>query len=241
MIRRDNEGNLIWSLDDPDDIEDLSKEVLSPQCEIGQRFAKDYYVASRKEEIRELWVRTMKQLAKSTTVTLVVAIHSLRLLMDSGAIPLRDSTTPEVLAEPVPEPEVLRDRNNKPLGPQQLKWREFLIFVNGDGKDIKPASMEQVHARRRSDAEFQKFYSHQNREALAESQAQVQDAVIPEGQRTGKPTEAGAALATFVKAFHATPVSKLKPIQGMVQLGDEQVSVEVFNGLLTRAKNAGLL
>jgi hypothetical protein len=229
MIRRNTDGDFTWNIREEDDLRDLFQEALATP--IGQRFKDDYYVAEKEGEYTTLWINTMKRL-QGDTVTLVCALHALRLLMDSGEFVPKNQTAYTPLSELVPEVEVPKDKNGKPLTDAQLKWRAF-------GEFEKTHSVAECRARAQRESDFGTFY----RKLIEGQWSDVESSggAVRLNERSTNARKAGAALQEFARLYLKEPIANLRPKGGFVTLGGEQIDVASFTELQSAAAAKGLI
>ncbi len=140
----------------------------------------------------------------------------------------------EAEPEPVVEaaPEVERDSLGRPLSSKALKWKRWLEWCSN------PATKsEDIQTLRRMEPEFAEFYTAMS---AKERSGGVGDAVTPVGAPEKK-ARVSEDLLLFVKRYNATPVDRLKPRGGFVDLAGTLMPWPEFQELQVRATNARLI
>lgn len=223
------DGVLTFDTNRSNELQDLLGEAL--RTETGKAFLKDYFVSEKEDEYSGKWIKALEEFTNPNAVTVDQAARVLQILCDAGEFDLK------VLPPPLPvepEPQSVDDRprskSGKLLTQAQIDWSEMTHFLAEN-------DMETVNRRRRDDAKFAAFCVHNLK---AEMNQEVGGAVTPAGA-PAKRRDATVALSTFVRAFQRASTASLKPVAGLVHLGDEAVPVATFNNLLSKAREAGLI
>jgi hypothetical protein len=230
MLRKNEQGDFTWEIRDDDDTKDLFGEIL--QTPIGKRFKQDFFSPEKDAEYTELWRNTIEKISKSKTTTLTIALHALRLLMDSGSFAPKNPTEYTPLAEPVPEVEVPKDKNGKPLTDAQLKWRAF-------GEYERTHSVADCRARAQRESDFGTYY----RKKIEGQWADVQSSggAVLLNDRSTNARKSGPALQEFARLYIKEPIANLQPKGGFVTLGGEQIDAATFRELQIAAASKGLI
>jgi len=240
---QDRDGFFLLDLEDPIELKDAVKEFL--QTETGHKYKAEYYVKERSDDD----LQAALDLARKKTRRQNISVNELRtafeFLMQANVIARREkeSSWQKLSAPPAPpEPEVPLDRNGHQLSASQLRWREFRIFVEGDKEQgIKPASMQEVNKRKRTDPEFRNFVEKNWERQLSESQKTVPDAIVPLNERTKDGRTVDPSLLEFAKLYLKEPIENLKPKNGFVTLGGRQITWTNFVLSQQSAAAAGLI
>jgi hypothetical protein len=229
MIGRNTEGDVTFTIDDRDELVSSLKEILT-STEIGQRYNKDYYVKARGDEDAAKMIAAAQQIAGGPNISIRHLTRALEILLDAGEIQPRVAVESAQLEE---QPEDLRprDRNGKLLTPQQIAWSEMTTFAN-------TATPDAIRQRRHTDQAFAEFVRTNLRREMQETP--IDGAVTPVGQPTTK-ARATQELVAFAQKFLVEPSSNLRPKNGMVTLGGEQITWPTFQDLLNKATAAGVI
>jgi len=227
----DSEGFIVVDINEGRELSDMVHEFL--QTETGQDYKANYYTKERSDADLGAAIELAQKKAKREQISVNELTKAFAKLMAINAIPRRGESSWVKLTTPPapPEPVVEIDKNGRPLTPAQLQWREYRQWSDEH-------SVEECRQRARSDALFGTYWRNQAEQQFAATAPG--DAVVPVGEPE-KHTRAGVALSTFAQQYLKASTASLKPINGLVHLGDEAVPVETFNALLVRARNTGLI
>ena len=229
MNRSNQTGNIVFSANEENDIGDLMQEIL--QTETGKRFVRDYLTREQIDSYTEKIVAAIQENAKNPAeVEVEEAAKILDTMMEAGEFTPK-VLPPELPVEQPPTPVVEVDKNNRPLSSSQLQWRDYRIWTDEHGT-------EECRQRARNDVGYGNYWRKTAEQQFAATAPG--DAVTPVGE-PDKRTKAGVALATFAQQYLRASTASLRPVNGLVHLGDEAVPVDVFNSLLVRARQAGLI
>ncbi len=233
MITRNNDGEIVFSVDESEEFEGALKEVLAT-TEIGQEYRKEYFTKERADEDAGKLVDAAVEVAKDTTgkplISRPILERALTLLIDSGKIQPKNLQTAQQLEEPEVDT-CPRDKNGKLLTDVQIKFGEMTRFA-------ETATPDAIRQRRHTDGAFADFVRHNLR--LEMQSQEVGDAVVPAGASTTK-ARASKELVDFAQKFLREPSANLRPKNGMVSLAGEQIAWPTFNDLLSRASAANLI
>lgn len=227
-VRRDNQGEIIFTTDEDKEIEGALKEIFNT-TEVGQDYKKNYYIKARCDEDYDKLVAAAIQIAGGPFICGRHLQHALTLLIDSGEFKPKNFAPAAQLAEPEEDLRP-RDRNGKLLSEAQIAWSSMRQFA-------ETASMAEINRRKASDPEFANFV----RKNLEREMAQeIGDRVIPAGEPEKK-SKANAELIEFVQKYNRTPSDALKPRGGYVKLDGELLLHSTYLSLVERAAQARLL
>jgi hypothetical protein len=229
MITRNSEGDVVFSIDERDELVGALKEIIT-STEIGKLYKTEYFVSKRGDEDAEKILAAAIRVAGGELVSAKDLARGLELLMDSGEIQPKNATQSAPLEEPEEDLRP-RDKNGKLLTPEQIAWGEMSRFAS-------TATPDAIRQRRHIDHVFAEFVRTNLRREMAETT--VGDAVTPIGQPTTK-ARASQDLVDFVRKFHAEPSQNLKPRNNVVLLAGEQIPYPRFIELVNAASNAHLL
>jgi hypothetical protein len=131
----------------------------------------------------------------------------LKNIIRSGGIVTVRGTTYEFELRPAepeqqPEPEVLRDKNGKPLSQSQIAWGEMARWS-------QQASSQDIRERRRTDPAFASFYR-LNIEREARETPSTQFELAGQSQNTKQATP---ELIAFAEEYRKTPVEKVRQLR----------------------------
>jgi hypothetical protein len=219
---------IVFTVDERDEIVQSLKEIFGT-TEVGRDYKKNFYSAESADADLEKILSAAVLVAGGPNISVSSMTRGLQLLMDSGEISPKNPATSSELQEPEEDLRP-RDRNGKPLTESQIAWKAMAEWTNTH-------SMQEVNARKRTDPQYAAFV----RKAYdSEVTHEIPDAVVPAGEPTNsvKQTE---ALRRFVELYNRTPISALKPINGMITLDGDTVPYAEFQRLIVRATNAGLI
>ena len=158
-----NKRELIFLTNDPAEQHEFGKAVY--QTPVGQRFLAEFELTNENLDIVQA---ATAKLFPGLPVTESRFVTALRLSMDACDL-TRKPAAPVVASSP--EPEVLRDRNGRPLTTAQVKWGEYQRF-------LAESSSEQVAERRRTDPGFRAFIQHNIKEEMSQP---IDGAVVAQG------------------------------------------------------------
>jgi len=127
-----------------------------------------------------------------------------------------------------PEPEVVRDKNGKPLSQSQIAWGEMARWS-------QQASSQEIKERRRMDPAFASFYRlNIEREARETESTQFQLAGQPGANNRRKVTP---ELISFAEEYRRTPTAEVRKRRNPVF----NLSAEQYNKNFEAALAAGLI
>jgi hypothetical protein len=228
MLRTTREGQVVFSLDDDFEIESALKHIFNT-TEVGQDYQKNYASMARIDEDYDKLVRAASTIAGGSFIHEGHLQHALTLLIDSGELRPKKVTPVATFEEPEEDTRP-RDRNGKLLTEAQIAWGEMARFA-------ETASMVDISRRKASDPAFANFV----RKNLEREMAQeIGDRVEPAGQSAAK-ARVSNELTEFASAYNREPIANLRPRNGFVLLGGNQIPWATFNDLLSRATAANLV
>jgi hypothetical protein len=228
MITRTQEGEIVFSADELDELKGAVKEMFA--TEIGKLYKKEFYSKERVDEDEVKLVEAAKRVAGGQMISSRYLTRALELLIDSGELQPRVAVQAAQLEEPEEDLRP-RDKNGKLLTVQQIAWGEMSRFA-------ATATPDAIRQRRHTDSVFAEFVRTNLRREMQSQE--VGDAVTPAGQSTTK-AKASKELVDFAHKFTREPSANLRPKGGFVTLGGQQLPWATFNDLLNRATAAQLL
>jgi hypothetical protein len=227
MITRNSEGDVVFSIDERDELVSAMKEVFA--TEIGQDYKKNYYVKDRADDDCEKIVAAALQIAGSQLISSRHLTHALSLLIDSGEIQPKNVAQSTPLEEPEEDLRP-RGRDGKVLSDSQLKWQEYRTWSES-------ANSSERKLRTQSDPGYATYV---RKAYQAEMDQEIGGSVTPLGQPTKK-ARASKEIETFAQKFLVEPSSNLRPKNGMVSLAGELIPWNTFQDLLNKATAAGAI
>jgi hypothetical protein len=229
MITKNSEGDIVFSIDERDEIVSALKEIIT-STEVGKLYKTEYFVSKSGDEDAEKILAAAIRVAGGELISDKDLVRALELLMDSGEIQPKNVAQSTQLEEPE-EDKRPRDKNGELLTPQQIAWSEMTQFAS-------TATPDAIRQRRHTDHIFAEFVRTNLRREMASTE--VGDAVTPAGQPTTK-ARASKELEAFAQKFLVEPSANLRPKNGVVSLAGELIPWPTFNDLLGKATAARLL
>ena len=188
------------------------------ETETGKKLA-PYLTKDGEERIGEILDKWFPNDSEITINKLERVVENLLAIRDPALIPAE------------PEPAAI-NKDTRPRRADGTFISEFEVWASEPSR-----SMKEIRARADREPEFREWF---HRVSVGQTLQDGGLRIAGTATRTPTPTD-HQLLGEFVRLFRTTPSSRMKPLAGIITLGDTRYTVQEFNGLIDRASAAGLL